>query len=111
MADTDTRATWRERVASWRASGKTAEQFSAGRGFSASTLRWWSSRLGRKVATPTPVIRLARLVRPPAIEEPAPRGAIFVELRAVAARITVEPGTDRETLAMVVDVLGTRGAR
>ena len=38
---------WRERVGAWRASGLTAAAFASGEAFSASTLRWWSSRLGR----------------------------------------------------------------
>jgi hypothetical protein len=111
MAETETRARWRERVRSWRASGKTAEEFSAGHGFPASTLRWWSSRLGREAVPPAPMVRLARLVRPPAAEGPPPCGAILIELRDIAARITVELGSDRATLAMVMDVLGVRGAR
>ena len=41
-----------ERVAAWRANGLTAEAFASGKAFSASTLRWWSSRLGRAQVLP-----------------------------------------------------------
>ena len=34
-------------MARWRRSGKTANEFAAREGYSANTLRWWSSRLGR----------------------------------------------------------------
>ncbi|MGH7632509.1 MAG: hypothetical protein ACRENC_02175 [Gemmatimonadaceae bacterium] len=37
---------WQARVAEWRASGKTAEEFSTGQDFRVGTLRWWSSRRG-----------------------------------------------------------------
>ena len=37
---TSTAETWKERVASWRASGQTAEAFSRGQPWSAATLRW-----------------------------------------------------------------------
>jgi hypothetical protein len=53
-AMSDTKATWRSRVAAWRASGKTAEEFSASQGFAVGTLRWWSSRL-RREGTPASV--------------------------------------------------------
>ena len=35
----DKKAIWRSRVAAWRASSKTAEEFSAGEGFAVGTLR------------------------------------------------------------------------
>jgi hypothetical protein len=42
-----TEAWWRDAVARWRRSGKTATEFAEREGYSANTLRWWSSRLGR----------------------------------------------------------------
>jgi hypothetical protein len=42
-----TEAWWRDAVARWRRSGKTASEFAEREGYSANTLRWWSSRLGR----------------------------------------------------------------
>ena len=32
-------------MAEWKASGLTAAEFAAGRGYAAATLKWWSSRL------------------------------------------------------------------
>ena len=40
-------AWWRNEVARWRQSGKTASEFAKRESYSANTLRWWSSRLGR----------------------------------------------------------------
>ena len=110
MSDTETKTKWRRRVASWRASGETAEEFSSGRGFSAGTLRWYSSRLARDADPARPVVRLARLVRLPAAEPRDRRGGIVVELLDARARITVEAGVDRDSFATVVAVLGMRGA-
>lgn len=42
-----TEAWWRDAVARWRRSGKPASEFAEREGYSANTLRWWSSRLGR----------------------------------------------------------------
>jgi hypothetical protein len=107
---------WAKRVEAWRASGERAEEFSRREGCSASTLQWWASRL-KHGARKAPQVRLARVVRtahPP--EVPASsvtasrRGLILIELARVGARIAVEPGADRATLAMVCEVLGVGGA-
>src|SRR5260370_4841084 len=47
---TQTEAKWGERVRDWRASGRTAGQFSEGQGFKASTLRFWASHLRGKAS-------------------------------------------------------------
>lgn len=96
---------WKQRVAAWRASGQTAAVYSEGKGFAASTLKWWSAHLGPAT---TPAVPLARVVIPTrGTASPAPRsGALVVEV--AGARLTVEPGVDRETLALVVDVLESR---
>jgi hypothetical protein len=99
--------TWRNRVAAWRKSGKTAEAFSAGRGWSPKTLHWWSSRIGRDA--PAPVVRMAQLVR--AGGGAADRaGAVVVELIEARMRITIDPGADREIVATVLEALAV-GAR
>lgn len=102
----DTVETWKKRVASWRASGQTAEEFSKGRPWSLSTLRWWSSRLGREASSrAVPVVRVAQLVRSSA---PPPRergGSIVVELLDARLRITIELGADRDTVAAVLGAL------
>lgn len=106
MIDTGstTTETWALRVRAWRASGKRAEEFSRGEGYAASTLRWWASKL--KLEFPAaPEVRLARVVRTVA-PAPSPRILpIVIDVTAAGARVEVGIGADRETLAMVVDVL------
>lgn len=104
----DTVETWKKRVTSWRASGQIAEEFSAGRPWSPRTLRWWSSRLGREDAkSPAPVIRVAQLVRAPAVE----RGSVVVEVLDARVRITVEAGASAETVGAVLGFLVPREAQ
>lgn len=81
----------------------TAEAFSSGKAFSASTLRWWSSRLERAPSVPF----LELVPRPvPAAAEP-PRDLV---VEVGAARVRVAPGFDTSLLAAVVRALaeGTR---
>jgi hypothetical protein len=102
----DARTVWKQRVAKWRASGEKVEVFCARHGLSVSTLKWWAWRLGREA---TPVVRVAQLVRSPATEPRQPRGgAIIIEALDARVRVTVEPGPDRDTLAMVLAVLGRK---
>ena len=113
MADTTSR--WQQRVGRWRASGETAETFSAREGFAASTLRWWSSKLARGKATAKPAsssVGMVQLIRVPAATD-APRSgakAVVVELLEARARITVEAGVDAATLKTVLAAFGVRGA-
>ena len=109
MADTTSR--WQKRVARWRASGETAEAFSAREGIAANTLRWWSSKLGRAKAAPTS-LAMVQVVRTPAVGAAPPRpaaGAVVVELLDARARVTVEAGVDAATLTTVFTALGVRG--
>lgn len=109
----DTVETWKKRVASWRASGETAEEFSKGRPWSPKTLRWWASRLGRPVAaavTPAPVVRVAQLVRSSAPVDRERGGSIVVEALDARLRITIELGAERDTVAVVLGAL-VPGAR
>src|SRR5262245_27811996 len=103
----DTAATWKKRVASWRASGETAEAFSRGRGWSAHTLRWWASRLGREANAQAPGVRFARLVRSAAASTPASAGhaAIVIDWLDARVRVTVEAGVERDTLAAVLELI------
>jgi hypothetical protein len=106
----DTKEIWKKRVASWRASGKTAEKYSAGRGWSAGTLFWWSSRLGREAAPPT--VRIAQLVRSPAPRSSGqPVGTIVIELLDARVRITVDTGVDRDTVMAVLESLTSQVTR
>lgn len=95
-----TTETWAQRVAEWRASGQTADEFAAGRGFAGSTLRWWSSRLGRQ--TPS-------FVRVVAASD-GPRGAGSIELEVGKVRVHVRAGFDRALLAEVLEVLREEAA-
>ena len=102
----DTVETWKKRVASWRASGETADEFSEGRPWSSKTLRWWASRLGKTeaVPAPAPVVRIAQLVRASAAEDRR-QGSIIVEALEARLRITVEVGAERDMVATVLGVL------
>ena len=112
---TDTTSRWQKRVERWRASGETAEAFSAREGFAASTLRWWSSKLARDKAASRrnpSAVGMVQLIRVPAVAE-APRSgakAVVVELLDARARITVEAGVDAATLKTVLAAFGVRGA-
>ena len=116
MADA---ATWTERVAAWRASGRTTAEFCEDRDYAASTLRWWSSRLARmRAERRRPTVRMARVLRASsstAARPSAPASAtgecpIVIELGG--ARVSVREGFDPATLASVLEVLAAtaRGA-
>lgn len=95
--ESTTEAVWRERVRAWRASGKTAEQFTWRRDYAASTLRRWSSKLGWMEAP-----AFVRVVpRTPEVTEVS---EIVIEIGA--ARVRVTPGFDATLLADVVRTLG-----
>jgi hypothetical protein len=96
-----TEAKWAERVQGWRESGESAEEFARSRGFAASTLHGWSSRLS-KVERP----RFLRLV------PKAPVGASAPELvvEVGGARVRVAAGFNASLLSEVVRALGG-GAR
>ena len=88
---------WAKRVEEWRASGDTADAFARGKGYQASTLHGWSSRLGR-AETP----RFVQLVRK-AGAAPVDAGVV---VEVGLARIRVKEGFDARLLAKVVAVLG-----
>lgn len=119
MIDTSstTTETWAKRVEAWRASGKRAEEFSRYEGYAASTLRWWSSKLKHEMPAPprAPEVRLARVVRTvtaaPAPALASPFAAIMIDVTSTSVRIAVGAGADRETLAMVLDLVRTGAAR
>ena len=91
----------------WRASGQTAEAFSAAHGLTVGTLRWWSSRLRREERRQVagPAIRLARVVRSADRAEPGGSRASGMVIELRDARIALEGRVDRDALAIVVAVL------
>lgn len=121
------RETWAERVAEWKASGRTSTAYSEGKSFTAGGLRHWAYRLRtEKPPKPaTPLLRIARVVRRPASraevarQVPAPRyaqeaatlgpGPEALVVECGAMRVAVRPGFDRGTLAAVLDVMATLG--
>ena len=106
---TETESRWAGRVKAWKASGQLAADYARGRGFEASTLRWWSSRLGRErlasdvVAKPSaaPAVRMVRLVSAPT--RPAP---CALTVRVGVAQVDVQRGFDHALLRELVDALG-----
>jgi hypothetical protein len=113
MADA---ATWKQRVAAWRASGQTAAEYSKQHGLTLTSLQRWSHRLRREAQEPPgppAAVRLARVERVAAVStEPAAAATvprIVVELGG--ARVHVERGVDAATVAMVLAALGAGGRR
>ena len=96
---------WAARVEAWRASGQSAREFAAGRGFAEGTLRYWASRLRSPAAeSAKSEVRIARVVRlSPAATADTP---IVIELGV--ARVGVRRGFDREVLVAVLETLGAR---
>jgi transposase len=100
-----TEAKWQSRVAEWRASGDTAEAFALGKGYEASTLRFWSSQLRRKgvgvVAGAEPTVTMARVVR-----ARSSAGVAGVTVMVGRASVVVTRGFDAELLREVIAALG-----
>ncbi|WP_437769007.1 IS66 family insertion sequence element accessory protein TnpA [Sorangium sp. So ce764] len=89
---TRTKATevmWSERVRAWRESGETAEEFARSRGFAASTLHGWSSRLSR--AEPPRFLRL--VPKAPAVTSSARRADRAGSIAPILHQLT-EIGAD-----------------
>jgi hypothetical protein len=103
----ETEAKWAGRVAEWRQSGKTAEEFAEGRGFEGSTLRLWASRLKTRISETSeeaPVgVRMARVVRRAAPETTPSDAGVVVEVGR--ARIIVRRGFDWSVLREVIESL------
>src|SRR5208337_5139988 len=112
---TEKAMTWAKRVAEWKASGLTSEQYCAGRDFTAGGLRHWSHRLGKTVGreVATPAVRLARVVRRQRTATPVervaePTGDVRLVVEVGEARVVVPRGFDAVTLGAVLEVLGSR---
>lgn len=105
-------AEWAERVKQWRASGQRSREFCAGRGYAAKNLLWWSSHFRRQgfpgsAKAKGAEVRLARVVRRKesrtVATPPAQATAVVVEVSG--ARVQIDRGADRATVAMVLEVL------
>lgn len=90
-------AEWERRVAQWRRSGMTAAEFCRGKEFAASTLRWYSSRLGAELPDEGPT--MIQVQRAPAAAD----AVVVVELGGAVVR--VPEGTSEATLAAVFSAL------
>jgi len=102
------RAVWVRRVSEWKASGESSTRFSAGRGYTATALRYWAKRLEREQPTsaaPATPVRIARLVRDDVPADAA--STITIEVGRV--RVTVGQGFDRDSLRGVLEVLAEIG--
>lgn len=98
--------TWRKRVARWRESGLTAQEFAAKAGLNRHTLLMWSSQLRRERRRSGP--RTRRRGRPRFIElqaVPVPGSVLEVVVGDVVVRVPADFDQDglRRVLAVVRD--------
>ena len=119
---------WLERVVAWRESGQSAAEFCKGESYDASSLRGWSSRLGRegkvgrsprgrrpRKAPQRPSVAFARVVTsatPVLHRASKPSAASHTALVVAigATRIEVAPGFDPVLLRSVVQALAAGAA-
>lgn len=101
-------AEWTKRVGAWRKSGLSAGAFCEGRGFAASTLRYWAWRVEKKPVETRPSAaeptrdappQFVRVARVPA----SSAGGVTIEVNG--ARVSVPAGVDRATLSAVLAAL------
>ena len=95
----------RELASEW----ETAKEYSAGRGWSAGTLLWWSSRLGREA--PPQAVRLTLVRSPTPRDRGEAAGAVVVEMLDARVRVTVERGADREAVVAILELLALQVER
>ena len=114
------RAQWAKRVADWRRSGLTSEEFCAGKGFTAGGLRNAAHTLeregvGSRQALAVPVARVVRASLPAAPLSAPPRapdatsGDVELMVEVAGARVSVRRGCDRATLTTVLEALAQVG--
>lgn len=102
---------WRERVAAWRASGKSAAEFCSGQEFTAKSLQWWAWHFGTKrprkrAATPKP--GFARVIAKPDVVKSRSDASVVVLVGG--ARIEIGSGADRGVVSMVLESLRAASA-
>jgi hypothetical protein len=116
----ETRERWAERVAEWKASGKSIREFAGVAGLNARSLAWWRWELdGAKRKGDSRKARGTRRRRP-SRKTTTPSALTFVEMTAAASdaslelvlpsavRIRVGPGFDAATLGRLMAVLESR---
>src|SRR3954451_10940964 len=94
---------WKQHVADWRASGKTAKAYGAEHGLPEARIWTWSGKVlkAERLAIRPDAVRLAHVVRQRPPEEHG--AAVTVELHD--ARIHVRRGIDRATMAAVIEAV------
>lgn len=90
---------WRGEVESWRASGKSADAFAKGQGYSASSLRRWAALI------PPTGSRSPGFVQLQVIEAASSAAASDLVVTVGRAEIRVGRGFDAELLRRVVETL------
>ena len=96
-------------MADWKASGLTAAAYAQPRGWSPSTLKWWSSQLNRQEVAAEASMRFVRLVAAPAPTPPPSPSPPAMLLELGDARLVLPPGFDRDDLAVVLDLVRAGG--
>jgi len=119
---------WSKRVKRWKGSGLTAKKFAAETGLNASTLTYWSWRLGaarrdggKKPPTGSSASKRATLEnrKPRASRSPAPPAMVELPIATLGlpvveiflpgdVRVQVSAGIDTQTLEAVMLAIGVR---
>jgi transposase len=118
MPDMANLSLWSERVSAWRQSGLSARAFARGKGYSASSLYYWRRRVAEereaRERRGDRAIRLARVI-PTRLSDAGDAAARATAspliLEFAGARLIVEPGFDRTSLAAVLDALDRHSRR
>lgn len=110
MANETRERQWAERVAEWRASGRSARAYCEGRDFNHRDLYRWGQRLKRAAPRRAPA-GAVQMVRVESRKVTPPQAALTIELGAT--RVAVPAGYDGATLRTVLEALGetSRGGR
>jgi hypothetical protein len=104
MAD---RKTWVKRVAAWRASGMTCQEYAESEQLGAwRTLRYWAWRLEREQRAKKP--KLVRVVREPEAIVVEPRASDEIEVRVLISRDAVRLEIAPKDLAPLLQNLAMR---
>jgi hypothetical protein len=98
---------WRERVAAWRASGKSAAEFCSGQEFTAKSLQWWAWHFGakkpKKRAATSSKLKFARVIAKPDVVRSRSDASVVVLVGG--ARLEIGSGADRALVSMVLESL------